>query len=89
MAKTALFDEYFKQIRDLQQKAFKTVAKSSSETGIKDKVSGSFETALNLQKEWLKAALKAQETGVNAVLSTQQELCNNYFKLLRNNPYIK
>lgn len=79
-----LFNQYQKQMKDLQQQFFE--ASKGSVSGNSDQstsFSNTLNTAMDLQKGFLKSALKAQEAGINMALSTQQKMLNNYLKMMQ------
>lgn len=78
-----LFDEYWKQMKDLQQQVVKAAIGSFPGGIDQNNPFGTWDTALNLQKDLVDAAIKTQETGINMALSAQQNMCSNYFQLLR------
>ena len=86
---TNLLDEYSKQMKDWQQEVFKTWTASFPGGSNEKNFSSTWETAINLQQDWVNAALKAQEIGINIALGAQQELWRSYFDLLRNSSYLK
>lgn len=81
-----LFSQYQKQMKDLQQQ-FVEASKGSVSGGSDQSTSFSstLNTAMDLQKGFLKSALKAQEAGINMALSTQQKMFSNYLKMLESN----
>lgn len=86
---TNLFNEYSKQVGEWQQKLFNTWVESFPSGSDRDNLSETFKTTLNLQQDWVNAALKAQEVGIDIALGAQKELWRSYFELLRNSPYTK
>ncbi len=86
---THLFDEYLKQMKDLQKKVFSATIENLPGGGNQNDLSAPLKKALSFQKGLLNVTLKAQETGINMALSAQQEMWRSYFKLLRNNPHMK
>ncbi len=86
---TNLFEEYSKQVKDWQQQVFNTWTASFPGGSNQNNFSDTWEAALNLQQDWVNAALKAQEVGINIALVTQQELWHSYFDLFRNSRYTK
>lgn len=86
---THLFDEYLKQMKDLQKKVFSATVENLPGGGNQSDLSAPLKKALSFQKGLVNATLTAQETGINMALSTQEKMWGSYFKLLRNNPYMK
>ncbi len=86
---THVFDEYLKQMKDLQKKVFGAMVENLPGGANQSDPSAPLKKALSFQKGLINATLKLQETGVNMALNAQQDMYRSYFKLLRNNPYMK